>query len=82
MSELEAKACKYCGHVATRQSDEDCPTRLEAKISCRFCQEKFVLFEDLQEHRCLSNGQIRSLAKWLIEADKKVESFEEMLEGC
>lgn len=56
-------------------------SELEAKISCRFCQEKFELFEDLQGHRCLSNGQIRSLAKWLIEADKKVESFKELLKG-
>ncbi len=57
-------------------------SELETKISCRFCKEKFELFEDLQKHRCLSNQEIKALARWLRDADKKVESFEEILKGC
>lgn len=25
-------ACRYCGHVASRQSDEDCPARTRLKV--------------------------------------------------
>jgi hypothetical protein len=54
---------------------------LEPKISCRFCHEKFELFEDLQGHRCLYNNRKKPLAQWLEEADEKLESFEESLKS-
>ena len=60
--------------------------KLEPKIKCRYCSEVFVLFEDLQGHRCRTSpgmfpGNHESrLRKWLDESDKKVESFETMLE--
>ena len=55
-------------------------TELEAKISCRFCQQRFELFEDLQAHWCQGLQERQPYAKWLAKADAKVQSFESVVD--
>jgi len=51
-------------------------TELTPKISCRYCHQVFVLFEDLQQHPCKPTG----FKKWLDRSDAKVRSFESVVD--
>ena len=54
---------------------------LEPKLKCRYCPEVFVLFEDLQGHFYSQHESVEvNYADLLGKVDKKIESFESLIE--
>ena len=54
---------------------------LEPKLKCRYCPEVFVLFEDLQVHFYQQHESVEvNYADCLGKLDKKIESFESVIE--
>ena len=52
---------------------------LEARIKCKFCTQRFELFEDLQKHRCGGRSYNQKIFnEWQQKIEAKVKSFENL----